>query len=129
MYSDYTHRIYINIQTIQFFFSHFIFLTWYQSQCSDFLAPVVFSRVFLLPLHPVPTVKSKLPLLDPQLLQVLDPVLLLIKLQTWTHRLIYQTIPSKTQPESTLSGLTRAPTCHLKVRYRRNMRPYSSTRH
>ena len=39
---------YINIQTIQSF-SHFIFLTWYQSQSSDFLVPVDVSGVLLLP--------------------------------------------------------------------------------
>ena len=32
------------------FLSHFMFLTWYQSQCFDFLAPVVFSDIFTLPL-------------------------------------------------------------------------------
>ena len=43
----YSHRIY-RLFSLSLF--HFIFLTWYQSQCSDFLAPVVFFGIFLLPL-------------------------------------------------------------------------------
>ena len=40
--------IHINLQTIQSF-SHFIFLTWYQSHSSDFLVPVDISGILPLP--------------------------------------------------------------------------------
>jgi len=42
--------IYIEYTNYLVFLSHFIFLIWYQSQCSGFLALVVFSDIFSLPL-------------------------------------------------------------------------------
>ena len=81
---------------------YFISLTWYQSYCSDFLVFVVISSVLLLPLpssnnhcqKQVTTVKP---------LQSSDPVCSLIKLLNHDHKLIDQTIPSKTQPKTSWS--------------------------
>jgi len=42
--------IYTEYTDYSVFLSYFIFLTWYQSQCSNFLTPVVFFGVFSLPL-------------------------------------------------------------------------------
>ena len=82
--------------------SHFIFLTWYQSHCSDFLVSVVISSVLLLPLPSSNNhYQKRVTVVKP--LQSLDPIYSLIKSLNHSHELIDQTIPSKTQPKTSWS--------------------------